>query len=249
MPNIYNGISGEELIAEVNNSLDLRGGLNADGSRGGEQIINGTLKDESGKIYYPYQRDYLKDILNSDMIIKRDSEGKIVYKTDSAWSSWSYPSYSNYKTNRGIKMTLKIPDGLNLYAGINPQIFICKINITRTSEDLGVSSKYYVYPRIRIFSDSSCTDLIGTFVFNSGEGSVNNFCRTHSVKKPLPCARDTNIYVVFDYFTYKYPGVGEFNEGTPEGDSGVTMDTSYITGISNFSLYRHDLYFQVPKIV
>ena len=88
MPNIYDGISGEKLVEEVNNAIDLRG---KGGVLGQEQTVESPvifkdnimvykeLTDGFGNIYYAYSKDYIKEILNSDINVTRDKEGDVVF--------------------------------------------------------------------------------------------------------------------------------------------------------------------------
>ena len=92
MPNIYDGISGEKLVEEVNSALDLRG---KDGVLGQEQTVESSitfkddiiiykkLADSSGNIYYAYPEDYINKIINSDINVTRDKEGNIVFDNNS----------------------------------------------------------------------------------------------------------------------------------------------------------------------
>lgn len=107
MPNIYDGIGGEGLVEEVNYALDLRGGLKADGKRGGEQTIEGAIKATNmikvdGDNFYSYKEDYITKFMNSEANVRRDFNGNIVYYADrepissyEKYFRWTPSVYSN----------------------------------------------------------------------------------------------------------------------------------------------------------
>lgn len=204
MPNIYDGIGGEKLVEEVNNALDLRGGLQSDGNRGGEQIINGAIKatnmlEADGKNFYSYKEDYITKFINSEANIRRDVYGNIIYYADrepvSSYSKYFFWMPSKVYSSGGSKYVNCIVSKIQVDD-------LLKNSITSLSTfRIGIKNKNYLPNFIQLYRNyyNSSNQVTNIQITNNIKNSLNYY-----VSSPITISPDIFSDENYDSITNSY---------------------------------------------